>query len=406
MPSSSYGAFVVYAAALAQGLTVVAFPASGTVLRQMHELSNEAYGSIFLPQTVLTIVGSLIGGVLARRIGLQSLLILACMAAAVAQALLLATSWFSSELALPLLLAGTAAMGLGFGLAAAPLNTYPGRLFPARADTALVALHSVMGAGFSLGPLAVGALVAAGVWASFPTLVLVINALLAMAVWVTALPEDDAEGAQATPPAPLRWSVIVGFGVVAVLYAVAEGTFSNWASIFLHEARGVAEPVAALALSGFWGALTVGRLVFSALVARIKAEIIWLSLPVGMVVTFLVLPFADGAAVGIALFVLAGFFCSAFFPLTVAIATKWFPGREALVSSMLIAALMIGVGVGSFVLGTLRASASFDVIYRASAVYPTVALVIGLLLVVFGRPQRLGVRTKEPRSSLRAQPER
>ncbi len=375
----------VYLATLLQGLTVVAFPASGTVLRQMHGLSNEAYGSIFLPQTAFTIVGSVAGGVLARRIGLKALLIVAAVAAAASQGLLLATAWFPSAYALALLLGGTAAMGLGFGLAAAPLNTYPGRFFPPSADTALVALHSVMGVGFSLGPLLVGILVGAGLWSTFPAAVLVGNIAIALAVVVAPLPEPDEQQAGTAPAAQLRWPVVAGFGVVAVLYAIAEGTFSNWASIFLNEARGVAEPVAAIAISGFWGALTVGRVVFSALVARVRAEWIWLSLPVGMAGTFILLPSANGAVVGVALFVVAGFFCSAFFPLTVAIATKRFPGREALVSSMLIASLMIGVGGGSFLLGALRASTSFDVIYRASAIYPVLALVLGLILVTSSR---------------------
>jgi fucose permease len=375
---------VVYGAALLQGLTVVAYPASGTVLRQMHGLSNEAYGSIFLPQTAFTIVGSLLGGAVAGRLGLRRLLLLACAASVVSMGFLWSTAQAPSEAALGRLLLGTAAMGFGFGVAAAPLNTYPGQLFPRRPDPALVALHTVMGAGFSLGPLVLGGLVAIDRWAVFPGLVLGASALLGSLAVVVPLPQPDPARARDGHGSRLSWRLVAGFGLVAVLYAVAEGTFSNWAAIFLHEARGVTEPVAALAISGFWGALTVGRLVVSALVATIPASTIWLLLPVGMAAVLLLLPWAQGPVVGVGAFIAAGLFCSAFFPLTVAIASKRFPGREALVSSMLIAALMVGVGGGSFALGALRASTSFDVIYRVAALVPLAALVLGLALLRAG----------------------
>ncbi|MGF1508162.1 MAG: sugar MFS transporter [Myxococcota bacterium] len=386
MVRSPLGVFVVYFSGLLQGLTVVAFPASGTVLREMHGLSNEAYGSIFLPQTALTIVGSVFGGSLAAKLGLRWLLVLACLASALSQVFLLSTAFFDSEFALPLLLAGTAAMGLGFGVAAAPLNAYPGRLFPARPDPALVALHTMLGAGFSLGPLMVSGLVAADAWSTFPVLVLVANVVVGGLAVVASLPSSPAAEQGGGARAAVSWGPVLLFGLVAVLYAFAEGTFSNWASIFLHDARGVPESAAALAISGFWGALTVGRLLVSALVARVRSELIWLVLPVGMALTFLLLPLAQNAVSGVGLFILAGLCCSAFFPLTVAIASKRFPGHEALVSSMLIAALMVGVGAGSFALGAFRASASFDLIYRASAVYPIAALLLGLLLVTTRRP--------------------
>jgi hypothetical protein len=51
-----------YGAALVAGLAVVSFPASATVLKAAHGLSDSSYGAIFLPQVVLTILGSLAGG--------------------------------------------------------------------------------------------------------------------------------------------------------------------------------------------------------------------------------------------------------------------------------------------------------------------------------------------------------
>jgi fucose permease len=380
-------AVVVYATALFQGLTVVAFPASGTVLRSMHSLTDEAYGSLFVPQTVFTIVGSLLGGVLARRVGLRTLLVLSGLAGALSQAALLSVLVVPSARVLPVLLLGTGLMGLGFGFAAAPLNSYPRLLFPRRGDSALVFVHTAIGAGFALGPAIVSSLVAADRWAVFPGLVGVGSLIIAITGSRAGLPVQK-EPPQSGGRGPLPWRALAAFGVIAVLYAFAEGTFSNWASIYLHDARGVAESLAALAISAFWAALTVGRLVVSALVARVAPNRIWLTLPLVMTVVFFLLPYARDAGTGILLFALAGFACSAFFPLTVAIASKHAPGQEALAASLLIAALMVGVGGGSFALGALRNAAGFETIYRLSVAYPVAAFSLGAMtLGLLRRPR-------------------
>jgi len=134
--------------------------------------------------------------------------------------------------------------------------------------------------------------------------------------------------------------------------------------------------IAALALSVFWGAMVAGRLLVAVLVARIAPLSIWLGLPVLMIAVFLLLPAANTPLLGLGLFALAGLACSAFFPLTITLASAQFPDQVAWVSSMLIAALMVGVGLGSFLIGPLRQWLSLEQIYQLSALYPV--LVIGL----------------------------
>jgi hypothetical protein len=59
----------VYLIAFLQGLTLVSFPASSAVLRQMHGFTDAQYGAIFLPQVALAVLGAVAGGTLARRSG-------------------------------------------------------------------------------------------------------------------------------------------------------------------------------------------------------------------------------------------------------------------------------------------------------------------------------------------------
>jgi len=122
---------IVYAAGLLQGLAMVSFPASGTVLKDIKGFSDAQYGFIFIPQNIAAIIGSVAAGGLARRLGLKILLAAALFAAVLSQAgLSAAVEVLVGAAAYYLTLASTAMFGLAFGIGAAPLNTYPGLLFP------------------------------------------------------------------------------------------------------------------------------------------------------------------------------------------------------------------------------------------------------------------------------------
>ena len=381
-PTSSNGPAVlaVYLIAFLQGLTLVSFPASSAVLKQMHGFTDAQYGAIFLPQVALAVLGAVAGGTLARRLGLRPLLWLAAAGNGLSQLALAASLWVIPALAFPTILVGTALLGWSFGLGGAPLNSYPPRLFPKRAPAAVVALHTLLGLGLMVGPLLADGFGRAGEWIGFPLSLLGLSALLALTAAAVRLPPDVGGETERQTDAnpPLSSGAFWTFAAIAVLYAFAEGTFGNWAAVYLREAKGLSATVAALALSVFWGAMVAGRLLVSVLVARIAPLMIWLALPALMIAAFLLLPGADTPASGLGLFALAGLACSAFFPLTIALASERFPEHVAWVSSMLIAALMVGVGLGSFAIGPLREWLTFEQLYRLSAFYP--AAVIGLAL--------------------------
>lgn len=385
----------VYLIAFLQGLTLVSFPASSAVLRQMHGFTDAQYGAIFLPQVALAVLGAVAGGTLARRLGLQPLLWLTAAGNGLSQLALAASLWVMPALAFPVILAGTALLGWSFGLGGAPLNSYPPRFFPRRAPAAVVALHTLLGLGLMVGPLLADGFGRAGWWIGFPLSLLGLSALLALAAATVRLPSEaggEMEERRIDANPPLISGAFWMFAAIAVLYAFAEGTFSNWAVIYLREAKDLSAVVAALALSVFWGAMVVGRLLVAVLVVRIAPLTIWLALPALMIAAFLLLPGASTPVLGLGLFALAGLACSAFFPLTITLASQRFPEHVAWVSSMLIAALMVGVGLGSFVIGPLREWLSLEQIYQFSAAYPIA--VIGLALWLAGSRRRLAVEVR------------
>ncbi len=382
----------LYSAGLAQGLTLVSFPASSAVLKQMHGFTDAQYGAIFLPQVAFAVVGALGGGAMANRLGLKTLLIASLILNTVSQLLLGSTVLLTPEMAFPVTLTATGAMGLAFGVGGAPLNGLPPIFFPARRDTAIVALHTALGAGLAIGPVIASALVMAKTWVAFPlSLASLCGALGALATFArfprsNAVTVDAGEDALASKRHPARTASFWLFTAIAVLYAFAEGTFSNWAVLYLQDVKHLPVAVAAAALSVFWAAMVAGRLLASMLVLRIAPTSIWVALPVVMMATFLMLPYATTPTLGIGLFALAGFSCSAFFPLSIGIASSRFEPYGAWVSSMLIAALMVGVGLGSYLIGLLREMLALERLYQLSAFYP--ALVLVLVLGVIGIRRR------------------
>jgi len=377
----STAAGAVYLAGLLQGLTLVSFPASSAVLKQMHGFSDAQYGAIFLPQVACAILGALGGGSLSGRLGLKAIFLLTLLANAVSQVLLALSAAAPPMLAYPAILAGTASLGLGFGLGGGPLNTYPRLLFPAKSGSAILALHSALGLGLSIGPLLVGLMSAHGFWLAFPVALAFLCAALAAISLLLAFPKDTAparENMTRRPTASTEFWLLAG---IAVIYAFAEGTFSSWAVIYVRESRGLSAMVATSALSAFWAALVLGRIAVSALLLRTSPLVPWSVLPLIIITAFLILPLVATPAGAILGFSLAGLGCSAFFPLTVATASTRFPDGVAFVSSMLTAALMLGVGLASFAVGGLREFLSLEQLYRASTLYPTAVLaLIGLTI--------------------------
>jgi fucose permease len=382
---------IVYAGALLQGMTLVSFPAVSAMLKQTLALSDADYGAIFLPQVAFAIIGAVAGGALARKLGLRPLFALALVANAASQALLASSAFASAAAGVVLLLAGTASLGLGFGLLGGPINAYPGLLFPRRSQTALVAAHTMIGLGLAIGPLIAGAFVEAGIWYGFPTSLGASGAVTAIAALLFPLPQSATPSAadEAKATRPIASLAFWLFAAIVVVYAFAEGTFSSWAVIFLRDGRGLPDMTASFALSAFWGALVAGRLLISVLIVRVPAKIFWLALPVLMFAAFWLVSFAAGAVTGIGAFALAGLGCSAFLPLTITLAADRFRANIAWVSSMLIAALMTGVGVASWLVGGLQSVLPLSTLYRLSSLYPILAFGLAWLTLRYSRRPEL-----------------
>src|SRR5450755_2321507 len=81
----------VYAGGLIQGITLVTFPAASTIFTSpsQYGLSNTQYGTMFLPQVITAITGSLLAGRLAQRFGTKRIFLAGLVADLASMALLI-----------------------------------------------------------------------------------------------------------------------------------------------------------------------------------------------------------------------------------------------------------------------------------------------------------------------------
>jgi fucose permease len=376
----------VHGGGLLIGLTLVSFPASGAVLRNVHHLSDVQYGAIYLPQLLTAVFGALLGGVTSDRMSLSASYRLSVAAFAAAELLLFASASAPSHLALSIIMLATGCFGFGFGFGGGPLNAFAAMLFPKRSGASVTALHMCAGLGLMLGPLLFGTLAQQGRWA-FAPLILV---LLAFAILLAAsgLRLDTASATPAAHELESRCGRTARFWLcafAAMIYSVCEGIFSNWAVVFLSEERHLPLTAASFALTMFWGDITLGRLIATLSGGRVPPVGFLFVLPLAMIGSLLLLPGTSGVASAYLHFGLAGLSCSAFFPMLVAFTAERHPASISWIASMLTAAMMVGVGIGSYAIGALKEGSEIASLYRVFALVPLACLACIALALLSGR---------------------
>jgi MFS family permease len=385
----------VYGAGLAQGIVLVTFPAASTVFTDPSEydLSSTQYAGLFLPQVITAIAASLLGAGLSGRFGAKRVYLAGLVASLLAMALLLVSVFFTSDqgVAYGLLLVATACLGVGFGLTVPALNTFAAAFNPAGVDRAILVLNALLGLGTVLAPVFVAIFVGLGFWWGLPVtsaalLVVLLLVSLRLPLQVHA---REAAPAAARPPLPARFWVYAGFGV---LYGICETLNGNWSQLDLTSELGASTTQAALALTAFWGMVTLGRVLFAAVQTWLPARVTYHFLPFLLAGAFVVIALLpdDEPALGVLAFGLAGLGCSALLPLTISFGTEELASVSAAVAGGVIAFYQLGYGIAAFGVGPLvDGGVELSTIYAFAAV---IAVAMGAWSFVVAR------RTPSPTS--------
>jgi MFS family permease len=408
----------VNVAGLVQGIALVTFPAASTIFtaKGSYDLSSSQYGLMFVPQVITAVTtallgAGLIGPGLAARLG-ERTVYLAGLVADLAAMLLLIVSWLvvhDHAAAYGLLLAATACLGAGFGLAVPALNTLAAAFHPQAVDRSVLVLNALLGLGTALAPVFVAIFVGLGFWTGLPILAAILVAgLLLVSLRLPLRPQaqpgggsQPATGAQPATGSPTTGGRIPAglwlFGAFAILYGFCETMNGNWSQLDI-TSLGVASTTAAVALTAFWAVVTAGRVLFAAIQRWLPSRATYHILPFLLAGAFLVIAVlpkhAPLASVGA--FALAGLGCSALLPLTISIGQEKLPRYQVAVAGGVIACYQAGYGLAAFGVGPLvDAGVRLPVIFGFSA---AVAAGMGLLSLAVAH-RRPSPQSLHPRPS-------
>src|SRR5690242_5563269 len=373
----------VYGAGIVQGVALVTFPAASAILTspQYYNLTSTQYGAMFLPQALTAILSALLGAGMARSLGAKRIFALGLVANMVSMLLLVLSQVAigHGSLAYLILLLATTSLGLGFGLTVPALNTLAASFFPARVDSAVLILNALLGLGTALAPVFVALFTGLGFWWGLPLCVAILLAgLLAFSL---RLPLRAGEGITAethgAPALPRRFWIFAAF---ALLYGIVETMNGNWATLYMTKSLGASTTVASVALTAFWGMVTVGRLFFAFIEEWVPERRTYVLLPFVIALAFELLSRVQPGSVaqGILAFGLAGLGCSALLPLTISFGQKELVAIAASISGYIIAFYQMGYGIAAFGVGPLQENAgvSLSALYGWAAF---VALALGAL---------------------------
>jgi fucose permease len=355
MAASRREVSVVYLAGIVQGIVLVTFPAASTIFTDPDEydLSNTRYGLLFVPQVVTAITASLLGSSLARRSSTKRVYLAGLLAGLVAMVLLLVSEFFESDsVAFPMLLVATAFLGVGFGLTVPALNTLTAAFHPQAVEKSVLVLNALLGLGTALAPVFVAVFVGLGFWWGLPLTSAILLGLLTAASLALPLRTAAPEAAPQQRGIPSRFWVFAAF---AVLYGICETLNGNWSQLDMTSELGASTTEAAVALTAFWGMVTVGRVVFAAIERRVPSRVTYRVLPFVLAGTFVLIGFlSDGdVALGILAFALAGLGCSALLPLTIGFGQEQLVSMSAAAAGGVIAFYQVGYGLAAFGVGPL-----------------------------------------------------
>lgn len=346
-----------YTAAFFQGICLILIPAAGFILRtpEANHISQAQYGLLFLPMILMTIFVSGSFSSFLSRFGREKIFLAALISNFLYLLFCFLTRFTEQNPAASfvLLLASNLFLGSGFGLLVSVLNILTGEAAPRHRDSALVGLHALLGVGASAAPLIVQFFYERGEWTMG---VLLTSGLgIGLLPFALTLSREKPEGHERTAFVSLCTKIFPLhaklFLLVIFIYGIIESIVGNWSTAYLMEAKRFSPAAVSSALATFWFFIMAGRVLSALLSFKIKPEWIYRILPLMMAAgLWIMLRNSQESRINL-IYILTGLGCSAYFPLSVSLPSGYFqPHRERL-ASLGIAALMVGVGVGTSLLG-------------------------------------------------------
>ncbi|MFC5703236.1 MFS transporter [Cohnella faecalis] len=320
----------------------------GTVMEPMVHAYGVQYGDggqLVMNQFLGGLVGIVAAPWLMRQIGKKALLLSALGLLTVVQFV-----YLSEPPWMVMLTIGPIA-GFGFGTTEAVVGSFIIGAAGANANIAMSRVEVFFGVGALLMPFAGAALIKAGYWKSAFGLVgslAVVSIILWTMFWPKVLDatlngteHSEEEKARTAPSRESNRKtlllVLIPCSVFFAVYVGFEMSFVHYLPSVLVQDSGMTESAAALILSVYWGAMTLGRMVAGHAADRWggAAYLIWMC--VACAVFSLVMGVWQGATSTFVFTFLAGIAMSGMFAIALVFANRAAPGMTEKTTSMLMA---------------------------------------------------------------------
>ncbi len=233
--------------------------------------------------------------------------------------------------------------GLGHGAVDVTTNVMVGELYHHRRAAVINLVNVFFGIGAFLGPAIAGVTLRA--WdTALPSLWLggglILLLILPMAIWAPALPAHTGESSQPGRKAvsvyrtPLLWLM----GALILVYVGIENGTGGWTPTYLERTTGLLAADAALVTSGFWLAITAGRVVATVLGTRLSSSRLLVgSLVISLAGAALFALGRGSATISTLGIVIMGIGFGPIFPTTIAIVTATFRSSAGAAAGIVVA---------------------------------------------------------------------
>lgn len=361
----------------ALGLITAAFGPALPNLAANTETDLATVGSVITGLFFGSLVALIVAGPLNDRLGQRPMLLLG------GALLLLGISGVILSPSLPLLLICAVVSGLGHGAMDITTNVLIAEVYARRSVTALNLLNVFFGVGAVVGP-AIASLTLRWWGSALPALWIGVGLLgiqlLLIPLLVHNPPALSTKTAEISPASLLRSPALWLFGLLILFYVGTENGIANWTPAYLERTTTLSAATAALITSGFWLALTGGRVIAAVLGSYLASNTLLFATLVGSLGAGALLAISTGnAGVTITAVLLMGFFFGPIFPTTIAITTATFRQSPGTAASTVVA---MGSGGGMlipWIQGILleRVSPATSVLFVAAGAAAMLALHLG-----------------------------
>lgn len=314
------------------------FGALGPSFQELAEHTGSTLTQIGLISS-LTFIGGLVvqavAGSLVDRVGPLPLLV-------VSAALIgLGTLGITAGTMLVVVLAVAFVAGLGHGLLDTSGQIVAATAFPNNAFRALNSVHLSFAVGVMVGPAvasftlsqwqtAIPAMwLGASLFIAITPVLWWMNRLVSISQPSHAQPETATSGITSLYRSPLLWA----FGFVILFYVGIETGMGNWSSIYMQQSVNYVPADAALAVSWYWAAFMLSRLIATIISGWVKPHMMMLGILVGTLFgAVLLIAGAGNGLLTIAGTCIMGFFFGPVYPTVMSLVTTTFthaPGKSA-----------------------------------------------------------------------------